>query len=145
MFYDASERLERVETNIGESLAFGYDAEDRISSMTDHAGRTWGYRYDAVGNLEYVDNPDLSSKQYHYENTNYPHALTGITDGRGIRYATYGYDNDGLSNLTTHANDVGRVSIVYNNGTRTLTNSRGENSTYDISYLLGVARVDNAA
>jgi RHS repeat-associated protein len=144
--YDAQGRLDRVDTNTGEYLVFGYDSNNRISMLTDHANRTWTYRYDTAGNLEYVDNPDGTTKRYHYEDTRFPHALTGITDERGIRYATYGYDDQGRANLSTHAGNAQRVDIVYNtDGTRTVTNSRGHASSYDTVEQLGVALVTNIA
>ena len=63
--------------------------------------------------LEFVDNPDGTTRQYHYENPDYPEALTGITDESGVRYASYGYDADGQANFSTLADNVGRVDIVY--------------------------------
>ncbi|HEY9199455.1 MAG TPA: RHS repeat-associated core domain-containing protein [Gammaproteobacteria bacterium] len=140
--YDTQNRLDRVDTNTGEYLIFGYDTNNRIATLTDHTSRQWHYRYDALGNLEYVDNPDGTSKRHHYEDSRFPHALTGITDERGIRYATYGYDAEGRANLSTHAGNAQRVDIVYNtDGTRTVTNSRGQASTYDTAVQLGVALV----
>jgi len=140
--YDAHGRLARVDSNTGEYLSLGYDANNRIDMLTDHANRVWHYRYDVVGNLEYVDNPDGTSKQYHYEDANFPHALTGITDERGVRYATFGYDTSGRANLSTHAGNAQRVDIVYNgDGTRTVTNSRGQPSTYTTTEQIGVSLV----
>ena len=144
--YDTQNRLDRVDTNTGEYLIFGYDTNNRIATLTDHTNRIWHYRYDAIGNLEYVDNPDGTSKRYHYEDSRFPHALTGITDERGVRYATYGYDDEGRANLSTHANNAQRVDIVYNaDGTRTVTNSRGQPSTYSTATQLGVALVTDIA
>lgn len=140
--YDAQNRLSRVDTNTGEYLLFAYDTNNRIATLADHTNRVWQYRYDAAGNLEYVDNPDGTSKRYHYEDSRFPHALTGITDERGIRYATYAYDDQGRANLSTHAGNAQRVDIVYNSdGTRTVTNSHGQPSTYDTTVQLGVALV----
>ena len=99
--YDTLGLLERVDDDAGKSLRFSYDAMDRISATTTGDGRVWGYRYDADGNLEYVDNPDGTIRQYHYNETAHtangylPHALTGITDERGVRFSTYRYDGRG--------------------------------------------------
>jgi RHS repeat-associated protein len=144
--YDGSNRLDRVDSNSGESLHFEYDTSNRLSTITDHAGREWGYRYDANNNLEFVDNPDGTTKQYHYEDANFIHALTGITDERGIRYATFGYDAQWRANLSTHAGNAQRVDIVYNpDGTRLVTNSLGQPSTYSTAVQLGVALVTDVA
>jgi RHS repeat-associated protein len=135
-------RLSRVDANSGEYLQFSYDGYGRISSITDHADRQWHYRYSTNNynsNLQYLDKPDGTGKQYHYEDANFPHALTGITDERGIRYATYAYDAQGRANLSTHAGDVQRVDIVYNaDGTRTVTNSLGHASTYTTAAQQGM-------
>jgi len=144
--YDGGNRLDRVETNSGESLQFGYDASNRLSAITDHAGRQWTYRYDANDNLQFVDNPDGTTKQYHYEDTAFPHALTGITDERGIRYSTFSYDYEGRAILSTHAGNAQRVDIVYNaDGTRTVSNSLGHPSTYSTAVQFGVALVTDVS
>ncbi|WP_243640704.1 RHS repeat-associated core domain-containing protein [Thiogranum longum] len=138
--YDTNGRLDRIDTDIGEYLQFGYDASNRIATITDHTGRIWGYRYDASNNLEYVDNADGTTKQYHYEDANFPNVLTGITDERGIRYATWTYDAQGRASRGTHAGNAERVDITYNtDGTRTVTNSLGQSSTYTTTVQQGVS------
>jgi YD repeat-containing protein len=152
--YAANGRLERVDTPTGEFLLFAYDGNGRISGVTDQAGRSWGYRYDAVGNLSFVDNPDLTSRRYHYNeaaltgNSDLVHALTGITDERALsdqpheRYATFGYDVEGRAVLSTLAADVDRVDIQYAaDGVRSVRNSNAVVSTYSTDFHLGQARL----
>ncbi|MCW9057982.1 MAG: RHS domain-containing protein [Gammaproteobacteria bacterium] len=141
--HDDQGRLSRVETNAGEYLIFGYDASDRITSVTDQSNRSWGYRYDIASNLEYIDNPDGTIKQYHYEHYNYPHALTGITDERGTRYARYGYDHEGRVIDSTHGDGIAQDITIYyqEDGTRIVTNSHGTQSIYSTAVQLGVALV----
>jgi len=132
--------LLNVAISTGEYLDFRYDAGNRMEGIADHAGRSWGYRYTTGNLLEFVDNPDGTTRQYHYENPDYPEALTGITDENGVRYASYGYDADGQANFSTLANNVERVDIVYEpDGQRTLTNSRGNTSSYAVVSRLGMA------
>ena len=128
--YDTNDRLDRVDTTTGEYLQFGYDTSNRISTITDHTSRTWTYRYDANGNLEFVDNSDGTTKQYHYEDPNFTFALTGITDERQNRFATWAYNADGKAILSEHAGTE-RVDLTYNpDGTTTVTGSRGDSRTY---------------
>ena len=146
----SSGHLHRVDANTGEFLLFGRDAFGRISAITDQAGRQWAYRYSnnsySDSHLQYVDNPDGSTRQYHYEDPVFPHALTGITDERGIRYASYGYDAQGRAILSTHAGDAQRVDIVYHeDGTRTVINSLGQTSSYTTAVQLGVALVTESS
>ena len=151
--YDTSNRLDRVDTNSGEFLQFNYDTSGRMATITDQATRTWTYRYDANNNLEFVDNPDGTTKQYHYNEpaftstTNLPHALTGITDERGLRYATFEYQADGRAKATYHAGNAQRVDITYDDisGSRTVTNSLNQPSTYSTAVQLGVALVTDVS
>jgi RHS repeat-associated protein len=137
---EADNLLRRVDVSTGEYLDFRYDPYGRIESITDHVERSWGYRYGTGGLLEYVDNPDGTTRQYHYEDPGYPEALTGITDENGIRSATYGYDADGQADFSTLADNVERVEIVYEpDGQRTVTNSRGNTSTYTVISRMGMA------
>ena len=144
--YVGNGRLARVDTDSGESLQFAYDASDRIVAITDHTGRVWAFRYDTRDNLEYVDYPDSTTKQYQYENARFPHALTGITDRRGIRYATFEYDTSGRGKASYHAGATERVDIVYNtSGTRTVTNSLGQVTTYTTASQLGTSLVTDVS
>ena len=152
--YDAQSRLERVDSNSGEYQIFTYDAQNRLNSVSDSSTpvRTWAFRYDANGNLEYVDNPDGTSRQYHYNEPAFtsgadlPHALTGITDERGVRYATWEYAANGRAKASYHADDVQRVDIIYNTDhTRTVTNSKGSQSTYGVEVQLGVPLVTDVS
>ena len=133
-YNSANGYLDTVTSSHSESLTFQYyDTEPLdglVKSITDHAGRTWGYRYDANKNLQYVDNPDLTTREYHYEDTNFVAGLTGITDERRVRYSTYAYDASQRPIMSSHAGDVERVDIDYNGLLRTVTNSRGIASIY---------------
>lgn len=129
--YDDADRLARVEAATGEYIEFGYDTLNRVSTVADHAGRVWTYRYGAAGNLEYVDNPDVTTRQYHYEDPNFAFALTGITDERGIRSATWEYNADGKVIASERASGIERVDLTYNvGGTTTVQGSRGTQRTY---------------
>jgi len=122
--YDADTHLlNRVENQTGEYIDFSYvtfgDTNQfyRIDHVTDHTGRSWFFRYSAdTGNLVFVDKPDVPDprvRQYHYENTDYPYLLTGITDERGVRYANWTYDANGRAISSSHGPDenIDRVDI----------------------------------
>ncbi|BAZ93608.1 uncharacterized protein FOKN1_1209 [Thiohalobacter thiocyanaticus] len=132
-----------VDEALGRSLALSYDDKQRLASVAGDSGIAWQYAYDVNGNLEYVYNSDGTILQYHYENSRWPHALTGITDERGIRYATYEYYADGRAKASYHAGNAQRVDITYDDitGTRTVTNSRGQSTTYTTDVNLGTALV----
>ncbi len=103
--------LVRVEDSFGHFLVFTYNSNNLIETVEDQSNIVYRYEYDALGNLTAVVYPDLTPSDnsdnpkriYHYENTDYPNHLTGITDANGNRYATYVYDPYGQAISTEHA------------------------------------------
>ncbi len=133
--------LLRVTDSFGHQLNFTYDANSRLSTLTDPAGGLYRYGYDANSNLVAVTYPDGTSKTYHYENTAFPHVLTGITDENGNRYATYTYDAQGRGISTEHASGVDRASLEFNaDGSTTVTDALGTARTYQFQTILGVVK-----
>ena len=131
---DNSNTLDTVTDSFSRSLSFTYDANSRVSSMTEPNGNTYNYAYDANNNLSTVTYPDETpgnsndnpTRIYHYEDTNFIHALTGITDETGNRFATWGYNTEGKAIFSEHAGGAERVDFIYNNdGTTLVTDSLG--------------------
>ncbi|MBU6953831.1 RHS repeat protein [Hahella sp. HN01] len=90
------------------------------------------------GNLTRLDNSADISKQYHYEDSRFPHALTGITDEKGVRFATWKYDDQGRAVLSEHADGAERVTLSFNSdGSTTVTNELGKQTTYHFTHLYG--------
>ncbi|MGD8843270.1 MAG: RHS repeat-associated core domain-containing protein [Gammaproteobacteria bacterium] len=140
--YDGDNRLGTVTADNGETLEFTYTADDLVETITHRpSNRTWTYTYSGTvfRNLDQVQNPDGTTRQYHYENATFPYLLTGITDERNVRYATFEYDDQRRATATYHADNAERVDIAYDTAsTRTLTNSRGDTTEYSITTLNGV-------
>lgn len=108
----------------GVQIAYGYDANKRLRTMT----RT-------TGGL-------TIQRQFHYEIAGKPNLLTGITDERGIRYATWGYDIRGRAIFSEHADGVDRISVAYNNdGSVSVTNELGKVTRYSFQTIGGVRRI----
>lgn len=146
--YDTNGRLSTVTDDTGRALNFTYDGFSRIQTMTDPAGGVYQYAYDTNGNLTSVIYPDAKARTYHYNeqaytsNTNLPHALTGITDENGVRYATYTYDTQGRAVVTEHAGGVERYALAYSaNGNSTIvTDPLNSQYTHNFQTILGVAK-----
>lgn len=72
---------------------------------------------------------------YQYEDTRFIDALTGITDSRGVRYATIAYDGYGRATSSVLAGGVQNYSVGYSltgtTLTRTVTNPLGKVATYN--------------
>ncbi|WP_157265855.1 RHS repeat-associated core domain-containing protein [Thiobacillus thioparus] len=144
--YDSLGRLARVTDVAGRQLDFTYDAINRIHAVTDPAGGVIAYGYDASGNLASVTYPDGKTKTYLYENTTFPHALTGITDENGVRYATYRYDSQGRADDEDHGGAVDHYNLAYTTDTSgnpvstTVTDPLGTSRTYNFQTILGVVK-----
>lgn len=160
--YNTSKKLTRIEYQGGEALDLTYDGSARLSTVTDEHGRTitltydgssrvstavtpdgtFTYTYGSNNNLTQVTKPDTKTRIYHYENTTFVNALTGITNEDSVRYATWGYDANGKVNLSKHAGDVDEVAIVYNSdGTTTVTDPLGLQTTYTFTVVNGLRKV----
>ncbi|HRH82386.1 MAG TPA: RHS repeat-associated core domain-containing protein [Thiobacillaceae bacterium] len=147
--YDGTGLLQSITDAYGRQLTFTHDGLGRIATMTVPTGVVYRYAYDASGNLASVAYPDATPgddtdnprRIYHYEDTRFPNALTGITDENGQRFATYAYDATGRAVLSEHATSAGRVDLAYNpDGTTTVTDALGANRTYGFTTILGVVK-----
>jgi YD repeat-containing protein len=148
---DNPETLDNVTDHFGRSITFTYDSTGRIATITDPNNEVYSYAYDSYGNLKSVSHPDDTpgnnadnpNRIYHYENTNYPYYLTGITDEAGQRFSTWGYDIEGRAILSEHAGGVERVVLAYNvDGTTTVTDSAGQLQTFHFQIHHGVSKVN---
>lgn len=85
--------------------------------------------------------PLLSQTIYHYEDGRFPYLMTGITDARGQRYATWTYDAGGRVLSSSHAG-ADTVSFAYasptsTTRTRTVTNALGRQTIYSYTASTG--------
>lgn len=139
--YTATGLLNKVTDPSGRTLTFAYNSANRISQMTTPDGLKYLYTYDTNNNLIKITYPDSKFKTYHYENTSFIHHLTGITDERGIQFATFAYDTTGNAISSEHAGGVEKVSLVYNaDGSTTVTDALNNNKTYKFQIIQGIAK-----
>lgn len=146
-YNDRFNTIKSITNGKGRSIFFEYNEENRISSVTDPAGTIYEYSYDADGNLIEVStgHPYISNRVYHYEDGRFPHALTGITDEGGYRYASWAYDADGRAVLSVHgslSDTADRVALVYHpDGTTSVTDELGQSRTFSFTLSHGVMRL----
>jgi RHS repeat-associated protein len=144
--YDTSARLSAVTDLEGRQLQFSYNNLGHIQNMTDPAGNTYTFTYYTTQtythvNLVSVAYPGSTSRTYHYENTEFPNSLTGITDERGVRYATFQYDTQGRAVLSKLAGGVEQVQVNYNiDGTSSVTNAVNATRNYSFATVAGVVK-----
>ena len=155
LLYDPAGRLESVTDSHGRAIAFTYNAQGLVETVTDPDGGVFRYGYaprndgfaeQAPEILAWVARPDATpldpsddpTRIYHYEDSRFPIALTGITDERGRRYATFAYDDQGRATLSEHAGGADSTTIAYNaDGTRTVTNALGKQTIYSFQTVAG--------
>ena len=150
--YDSSGRLAQVSDPFKRSLSFYYlsaDANANIDHITLPDQTEIHYQYDnATGNLievlypspVYMSNAPI--KTYLYEFSMYPHALTGMTDENGNRYATWKYDTLGRAISSEHAGGVEKMSLIYNvdSSNTSITDPRNSTRNYSFQNVLGVLK-----
>lgn len=136
-------RVEVVD-HLGEQLSFTAREDGQPLSL-QAKGWQFQYTYDANSNLIKVtrqkDGLELA-REYHYEDSRNSRLLTGITDERGIRFATWSYDDQGRAISSEHAGGVERINITYNaDGTTTVVNELGKSANYKFAFVYGIKKI----
>ncbi len=145
--YDRDGRLTTVTGPFGHRLALDYGEGDHIAAITGPAGRRYAYGYDDAGNLVTVTYPDGAVRRYHYEDTDFPHHLTGLTDGNGNRYAAWAYDSAGRAVRSQHAQTTNGTAqqpwqLAYDTASQTtVTGPDGRVEILTFAENLGVKRL----
>ncbi len=156
-------RLIRIADPAGRTLQFGYDVVGRVVLMTDPASNATRYTYSgnlATDHLTTVTYPDGKIRTYLYGETanvsgtpnagvSYNHALTGLLDENGNRYASWTYDAAGRATSSEHGvfgSGIDHVGLSYStpdvngNSITTVTDPRGNIRTYNFTTILGVVK-----
>ena len=109
--------LMAVTDQSGRSVQFEYEqptgAGIRIKRVIDPAGRAIVAAYDATGSLTQLTWPDNTTRQFVYERSDLPWALTGVIDEKSVRLSTYGYDAQGRAIETQWVGGADRFSVSY--------------------------------
>ncbi|EHY9845526.1 RHS repeat-associated core domain-containing protein [Vibrio splendidus] len=135
-------KLDSVSDSFGRTLRFSYD-QGKIIKMIDPAGQTFSYDY-SNELLVAVHKPDANQRSYHYEDSLNQSLLTGLTDEKGSRFATWSYDPSGRAVLSEHNSGVDRTSVTYNpDGSVTVTNALGHEQHYLFSRYNGKLKPDS--
>jgi YD repeat-containing protein len=143
--YDTAGRLTRITAPFGRQLQLRYNSAERVAAIVTPDGEIT-YAYDDQGNLSQVRYPDATTRSYHYENERLPHHLTGITDERGVRYATWHYQSDGRVTRSEHADGAERVRFVYSGSNTTQAiGALGDERYYRHKTIHGVRRITSVA
>jgi RHS repeat-associated protein len=114
-----------------------------VSEVKDPSLKIWRYGYDANGMLTTVTSPGVGSeidiRTYHYENTADPTLLTGLSIN-DVRYSTYSYYTDKRVKESGLSDGQEKDTIAYSGSTTTVTDARGQKTTYTFTNVLGELR-----
>ena len=105
---------------------------------------TTSYAFDIHGQLESVTKlrgSQESTRKYLYEDKRNHSWLTGLVDERGIRYASWSYDEFGRAISSEHAGAADRVTMTYGDDQTSVTNALGHVTRYSYRVFQGVRRV----
>ncbi|MBI3708692.1 MAG: RHS repeat protein, partial [Proteobacteria bacterium] len=144
--YDANGKLATVTDSFGRVLAFTWTG-DVATQIDTPGGLSLKYTYTRLLNggvpvsgtekltgfqSSLADGSQSVSHAYLYETATIPTALTGFTDERGVRFATWTYDSLGRVTASEHAGGVEHAAIAYDETarTRTVTNPLGSQTIY---------------
>lgn len=111
----------------------------KIIRITLPDAKQVNYTQSTTLNLTQVNFPNSTLKKYHYENSSFPNALTGVTDQMNNRLATFAYDSNGMATLTEHIGGTQKFEFTYNsNNTTTVSLTQQPFFTSSFSTNLGV-------
>jgi YD repeat-containing protein len=105
--------LLKVTGSSGESIGFRYSTVDRRVVITHSSGKALTLALDGGSNISSITWPDNTVLTFHYENAQFPSALTGVTNEAGVRVSTFMYDNEGRAYRTMGAGGVNDHSVSY--------------------------------
>jgi YD repeat-containing protein len=133
-----------VTNNTGKTLTFTQDVM-RQPLTVNALGLSIQYQYNAENVLTQVTTTrgsDVEIRLYHYEDQRNSTLLTGITNEKGVRFATWAYDEQGRAISSEHANGAEHTQISYNeDGSSTVTNALGKKTVYRFTEIAGVKKV----
>lgn len=135
-------KLAVVTNDKGETLSYSYNEHGLLTSVIQPSNKLILLNYDSRNNLTSVIYPDNSpedlsdnpSEFYHYEHADYPYALTGITDGNGIRFASWDYNAIGHASNSIHAGNAEAGSIDYDLTNKKISSTNSAGNTTDITF-----------
>lgn len=147
--YNTAGQLITVTHSLGGHLQLSYGEQGQLQQLTTPDNQLITYDYDAYGNLSTVTFGSLNgqaprTRHYHYEDELHPYALTGITDAKGVRYATWRYNTLGRVIESTHIHHQERTTFDYNGDhSVTVTNALNQQTQYNFDMTRGMKRISS--
>ena len=112
LFFSYAADLVTVTDENGQNIQYKLNENDQITDFWGADGSHFSYTYTG-DNLTRVTYPDSTYVTYHYEDSRFPTLLTGVTDQKGVRYATWAYDSKGRGISSEHAGGTDKYTLDY--------------------------------
>jgi RHS repeat-associated protein len=134
-------RPSQVSNGAGHYINFTYNASALVSTATDQDGNQWSYGYSGLM-LTSVTSPGASPdiRTYFYESPYGTDLLTGIAIN-GVRYSTYTYDSTRRVQNSSLASGELSDTFTYGTNSTTLTDVRGQATTYNFVPVEGALKI----
>ncbi|MBV7544571.1 DUF6531 domain-containing protein, partial [Acidovorax sp. sic0104] len=144
--YSANGLLTGVTNPFGRQITLGYNAQNQLTSVQTPDGRILSYGYDTSRRLTSVTYPDNKQRQFVYEHTLFPNALTGIIDENNKRWGTFAYDAWGRAVSSELAGGVSRYEVGYPAARQsTIKDPLGITRSYSYSTAGGYSQVASSS
>src|SRR6185312_10136560 len=117
--------------------SFGFTAET-VSSTNHSALELASVLYPDNTPATDADNPKLVYEYLH--SLEFPYALTGIFDERGIKFVSWTYDSKGRATSSQHSGGDELTTFSYDdvNNKVTVTNALGRSTVYSFQRIFGI-------
>ncbi|MGX5203192.1 RHS repeat-associated core domain-containing protein [Aliikangiella sp. IMCC44632] len=149
--YTSSGKIKTVTNLFNQRLIFNYNDQDLLSELEVPGGQSYFFEYDSLTNLTRVVYPDETPEDlsdnpatvFLYENSNFPHNMTGKINEKGVRFATWIYDTQGRAISSEHADGLEKVEFDFSeaNQSRITTFINGQ-QTQDSIYHYELNKVN---
>jgi hypothetical protein len=146
----ATQNIEHTEKNLivtdayGARLEITEDARKQPKKLVSE-NITIDYTYDKYKQLKQVTRhykAGSDKKEYLYEDPKNSTLLTAIKDERGIRYASWTYDDQGRAISSEHAGGAEKIRVHYNtDGSTTVINELGKKTNYIYDFIQGIKHI----
>ncbi|MDG9671070.1 DUF6531 domain-containing protein [Hahella sp. CR1] len=103
---------------------------------------TYAFDNAQKNNITNAAYPDGTQKNYHYEDPRFKNALTGISDEKGVRLATWTYNEEGKAESSEEFGNSEKSALTFNeDGSTTVVVSSGAQTTYYFERIHGVRKL----
>lgn len=137
-----------ITDQFGNTLQLVEDAKKQpLKAETKNIEINYSYNtYKQLTSMTRAYQGQSDKKKYLYESLHDSRLLTGVIDRRGIRYATWLYDEQGRAVSSEHSNGAEKISIDYNaDGSSTIINALGKQTRYQFESVRGIKRIKSIA